>query len=232
VTTGTLVEGTTSVLGTTGTAGTPAVSGKLDLVDIDNGDRFDATMIAGTYGSLSIAADGNWTYTLDNENPAVDALNVGQSLTDIVTVFSEDGTASQEITVTIEGRNDAPRLTGGFVRVGENSFQITVTDPDSGALTYTVGGGASLALNNGSPTTISANSTSNIEQRTIVVSDGAGGQLIVGDRVTGTTQDDFIDVPEDGLNTIIFGHGGNDTMRGGAGDDYLFVSVRRASRLA
>ena len=52
-----------------------------------------------------------WTYTLDNSNAAVQALNVGQTLTDTFTVTTVDGT-SQLVTITINGANDAAVITG------------------------------------------------------------------------------------------------------------------------
>ena len=40
-----------------------------------------------------MTAAGVWTYTLDNSNAAVQALNVGDTLTDSFTVTTVDGTA-------------------------------------------------------------------------------------------------------------------------------------------
>ncbi|MCZ8489780.1 VCBS domain-containing protein [Vibrio lentus] len=45
------------------------------------------------------------TYNLDNNNPVVQGLGQGSTATDIVTVYSADGTAHQ-VTVTINGTND------------------------------------------------------------------------------------------------------------------------------
>ena len=55
-----------------------------------------------------MTADGVWTYTLDNANCAVQALNACDTLTDTFKVTTIDGTA-QVVTVTIHGTNDAPR---------------------------------------------------------------------------------------------------------------------------
>ena len=64
------------------------------------------------YGTYAVTAAGAWTYTLDNTNAAVQALNVGSApLTDTFTVFTEDGTA-QLVTITITGTNDAAIITG------------------------------------------------------------------------------------------------------------------------
>ena len=51
-------------------------------------------MHSGTYGSLTIDAAGNWTYTLDNANAAVQALPLNATMNDTVTVTSVDGTTS------------------------------------------------------------------------------------------------------------------------------------------
>ena len=57
-----------------------------------------------------MTAGGVWTYTLNNNNATVQALNVGGTLTDTFTVHTADGTA-QLVTVTINGANDAPVIT-------------------------------------------------------------------------------------------------------------------------
>ena len=54
------------------------------------------------FSTYTLTAAGVWTYTLDNSNAAVQALNVGQTLTDTFTAFTVDGTA-QLVTITING---------------------------------------------------------------------------------------------------------------------------------
>ncbi len=99
-----------------GTAGTPTATGNLDSTDVDNTpDAWTAvsspTAGVNGYGSYTLSAAGVWTYTLDNSNPAVEALNAGGKLTDSFTVTTIDGT-SQLVTVTINGANDAAVITG------------------------------------------------------------------------------------------------------------------------
>ena len=99
-----------------GTPGTPIATGDLNSIDVDNPDDTwtavsTATASANGYGSYTLSATGLWTYTLDNSNAAVQALNVGQSLTDTFTVSTIDGT-SQLVTITINGANDAAVITG------------------------------------------------------------------------------------------------------------------------
>ena len=50
------------------------------------------TGVAKTYGTFSIDAAGAWSYTLDDNNAAVQALNTGGTLHELVTVTTADGT--------------------------------------------------------------------------------------------------------------------------------------------
>ena len=97
-------------------AGTPTATGTLTDTDVDNAANTftavaTATASAAGFGSFTMTAGGVWNYTLDNNNAAVQTLNVGQSLTDTFTVTTIDGTA-QVITVTINGTNDAAIISG------------------------------------------------------------------------------------------------------------------------
>ncbi|WP_208759398.1 VCBS domain-containing protein [Salinivibrio costicola] len=62
----------------------------------------------GDYGQLVLNGDNTWTYTLDQA--AVQHLDNGQSITDVITVAISNG-VEQAITITITGTNDAPILT-------------------------------------------------------------------------------------------------------------------------
>jgi VCBS repeat-containing protein len=95
---------------TAANGGAPEASGDLFADDIDNpDDAFQAVTpgaaTANGYGTYGVTADGVWTFTLDNNNTAVNNLNSGEQLTDTFTVFSEDGT-SQLVTITINGASD------------------------------------------------------------------------------------------------------------------------------
>jgi len=65
-----------------------------------------ATLSTGRFGTYQFASNGQWTYTLNNDNPTVNALNSGQTLTDTFIVSASDGT-TQTVTVTINGNTDA-----------------------------------------------------------------------------------------------------------------------------
>ena len=97
-----------------GTPGTPTDTGDLNSIDVDDpNDAWEVVSFptASTYGTFTIDAAGVWTYTLDNTNTAVQALNVGQALTDTFTATTVDGT-EQLVIITISGRNDAAVISG------------------------------------------------------------------------------------------------------------------------
>ena len=63
---------------------------------------FQAETIVGAYGSLTIDAAGNWNYAADNTQAVIQQLNTGESISDVLTVTTADGT-THSITVTING---------------------------------------------------------------------------------------------------------------------------------
>jgi VCBS repeat-containing protein len=98
------------------THGIPIATGLLTDTDVDDPSSTFAAVACPKpsdhgYGSFTMTADGHWTYALDNRNCAVQALNVGQTLTDTFVVKTVDGTA-QTVTITIEGSNDAAVICG------------------------------------------------------------------------------------------------------------------------
>ena len=88
----------------------------LTNTDVDNTpNTFTAvsspTASAKGFGTFTMTANGVWAYTIDQANSAVQALNVGDKLTDTFTVTTVDGT-KQVVTVTINGANDAAVISG------------------------------------------------------------------------------------------------------------------------
>ncbi|MES2990956.1 MAG: Ig-like domain-containing protein, partial [Pseudomonadota bacterium] len=122
---------------------TLTTGGTLTVVDPDAGEAAfqPQTNIVGAHGTFSIDAAGVWTYTLDNADPAVQALGAGQTLpNEVFTVQSIDGTSSQ-VTVTITGTDDAPVISSGVGAVTENtaptvSGTLSATDVDNPALAF------------------------------------------------------------------------------------------------
>ncbi|NGZ05936.1 MAG: hypothetical protein G8237_06220 [Magnetococcales bacterium] len=109
-----------------GTAGTPA-SGNLVTNDTDDTTLtitairsgnvegsgtagVVGTPLAGAYGQLTVSASGTYTYVVDDNLAAVEALRSGQSLTDRFNYTVSDGAMSDQavVTITIQGANDAP----------------------------------------------------------------------------------------------------------------------------
>jgi VCBS repeat-containing protein len=92
-------------------AGTPTAAGTLSATDVDSSAAFVAqTSVAGTngYGRFSIGTNGAWSYTLNNDHPAVQALNTNNPpLADTLVVTTADGT-QHTLSVAIQGANDAP----------------------------------------------------------------------------------------------------------------------------
>jgi T1SS-143 domain-containing protein len=70
------------------------------------------TVIHGTYGDLTISADGSYSYTA---NAALDALQVGQNPADVFSLTvadSDGGTSTTTLTVNVVGANDAAVISG------------------------------------------------------------------------------------------------------------------------
>src|SRR5260221_398060 len=89
-------------------SGIPTANGTLTDTDVDNpANSFQAASGTGDsgYGSFSVDDTGHWSYSLDNNNGDVQALNDGGTLTDTFTVLTADGT-EQAVTITIHGTND------------------------------------------------------------------------------------------------------------------------------
>ncbi|MEC8485872.1 MAG: VCBS domain-containing protein, partial [Actinomycetota bacterium] len=118
-------------------------SGQLTITDDDAGEAFFvAETVEGDFGSLTVTADGAWTYTLDPDFSITGDIT---SVDDTITVQSVDGT-TQSITVTINSAgsvNVAPEavddvLGVSFVSADDGSWTFTAnqliandSDPDS-----------------------------------------------------------------------------------------------------
>ena len=123
--------------------GTPTATGNLDSTDVDNPNDAWSVVAPGTgtiggFGTYAVTADGQWTYTLDNTNAAVQALNGAATLTDTFNVATADGT-TQLVTITIQAQNDAATITGdaaGAVTasgIQADTGDLNAADPDNAA---------------------------------------------------------------------------------------------------
>ncbi|NDC36073.1 MAG: hypothetical protein EBZ51_12060, partial [Synechococcaceae bacterium WB9_2_112] len=71
----------------------------------------NAGSLGGSYGSLTLAADGSYTYNLNQSHTSVNALAAGETLDDVFTINVVDQfgfTGSQQLRIRINGSNDAP----------------------------------------------------------------------------------------------------------------------------
>lgn len=194
------------------------VGGMLTAQDADIGDTLTWSGSAtGAYGVFAISAAGVWSYTLNAAD--ADPLVEGEIAFDrfLATVTDSDGaTDTQEITVTIRGANDAPRITTvlggdeGFVTEGIDipsaTGQLSATDPDTGAVVTWRGGatgtyGTFEITENGQwtytlNTSAETLSIGDVETEIfdVFVSDGQGAEVrqFVTIEVTGTNQSPMV----------------------------------------
>lgn len=166
----------------------------------------NAGVIAGTYGTLTLNADGSYSYALDNTNPAVNALNAGDSLQEVFGYTVTDGELSDtaDLTITINGNTDPALFTAGADTIDFN---------DIVAGTYQEG--TQYAGLDG------------LDR--VILPDNLAEALEAG-YVPGTTfeagdGDDQID--GGGLDDVISGGAGRDRLFGGAGNDTILGGAGR-----
>jgi VCBS repeat-containing protein len=182
--------------------------------DVDADDTKTVTAIsggtlgvarAGSYGSIVLNADGTYTYTVDNSNATVQALRTSaQTLTDSFSYTMRDAagvTSSANITVTVQGANDAPVGVNDAAAVAEDSTVTRTagtgvlandTDVDSGdgkTVSAIAGGtvGSPLTGTYGTLTLAADGSYSYVANTTNAQSLGAG--QVVGDSFSYTVSD-------------------------------------------
>ena len=97
----------------------------------------------GQYGTLTLAANGNYSYQLDNAAAAVQALGADSSVAEVFAYQATDGvrSAQSQLRITITGTNDAPVGRNDGAAVAEDGQQqargmllANDTDADAGAL--------------------------------------------------------------------------------------------------
>ena len=232
--------------GNTATAGAPTAGGNVltNDTDVDNGEKATLTVSAvgfggssgtigsaltGAYGSLVLNADGTYTYTLDNGNPATQALKQGATVTEVFTYTTIDvngATSSSILTITVTGTNDRPVITSdALAATGELTEQGTA-DPTApatvtGTLTATdVDADAtqswSIAATNGTYGTISVDPSTGQWTYTLDNSRAATQALNDGDTRTETftarVTDEFGAYSEQVITVTV--HGSNDDLTG------------------
>uniref|UniRef100_UPI0018EED860 VCBS domain-containing protein n=1 Tax=Paracoccus binzhouensis TaxID=2796149 RepID=UPI0018EED860 len=212
-------------------------SGQITVTDVDDGeDVFDDSSTsfasgshggASALGSLVVQPDGSWVYEIDNDLPEVQSLAVGATMTETFEVTSADGTATSTITVTIEGSNDDPVISGDstgdvaddgvLIATGDldftdidigntHSFAVEgttgaygtlVVDPATGQWTYT--------LDNADPDVQAlADGETLTDEITVRVTDNDGGfdEQVVTITITGTNDAPVIDAGSEVTGTV------------------------------
>ncbi|MFM9843877.1 MAG: Ig-like domain-containing protein, partial [Dongiaceae bacterium] len=171
--------------------------------DVD-GDMLTVTTTgpqAGGYGTLTLNADGSYSYALDSSNPAIQALGVGESLTETFSYSISDGnggTSSATITITITGTNDGPVANADVATIAEEAIapvtgNVLTNDTDIdgdalavtttglqagsyGSLTLNGDGSYSYSLDNANPAVQALGAGETLtETFTYFISDGQGG---------------------------------------------------------
>ncbi|MEI8168453.1 MAG: Ig-like domain-containing protein, partial [Rhodoferax sp.] len=165
----------------TGTEGGSGTTGTVD----------GSTVLTGSHGTLVIAANGSYTYTLDNTDTAVNKLKTGQSLSDSFTYTNSDGslTDTAQLTITINGRTDgAPTITPVDGNAGATG-QATVTEAgltDVGNTTESTTGTVSIAALDGltsitvGGTTVTRAQLGSLGGTPVVIDTGEGTLTLTG----------------------------------------------------
>ncbi len=141
------ITGTTEIGMVVPVPGVPGVgeaTGQLTVGGSTDGDNTFVTQtgIAGRYGAFTIAANGAWSYALDDADPDTNALMTDAVEMEMFTVAaSAEPGVTETITITVNGVNDAPVAAAGpdrTVRVGDTVVLDgrSSTDPEGDALTY------------------------------------------------------------------------------------------------
>jgi VCBS repeat-containing protein len=119
--------------------------------------------VLGNYGSIAMAADGSYTYTVDNNHSAVKALGTSaDTLTDAFTYTMQDTGGlvhTATVTITIQGANDAPVAVDDSYSTAENSsiamdvrandYDLDLSDPFTLTSVSLVSGLGHVQIQNG-----------------------------------------------------------------------------------
>jgi VCBS repeat-containing protein len=238
---------------------TESSDGSISFADIETADTHTASFTpqAGGYvGTFSLdpvtEASGSgsvdWHYTVNNSD--IQFLSQGQQLTQTYTVFVTDdqgGSVAQDVTITLNGTNDAPTAVGenvitdagpsGLVDIAPWALAANDTDPDTADHLFVNGIGTSTggtafgfgdvffsddATLGGSFTYTSSdgNATSNFATATVINNATTTTALV------GTGGDDVIiatngteSLSGGGGNDVLIGNNGAHTLTGGTGND-------------
>ena len=234
---------------TASSAGVPTTGGVLLLSDVDDGEAVfqQPASLDGVYGSFSLdTGSGVWSYQLDNNRAATQALNSGTTVYDTLLVKSYDGTAQQTITVSIQGATDnsAPQFlsSGVLVSMFEHLLNaatsptgfasallgsVLASDADGNALTYSLlsdASGGAFQMSAGGA--VSVKDLSLLDYESAALIPGGGGargyalEVAVSDGIAApVTTTLYVEVKN--VTTGLTGGNQTDYLDGGSGGETL-----------
>ena len=204
------------------------LTGNLDAFDVDGDDLTFSLQGSGegTYGTLSVNANGSYSFAIGD---AAQGLEEGESVVETFTYEVTDGdeTATQSVSVTITGASE-----GNFIVGTEcHDYLVGTSGADNisglgGNDWIWAGGGDDIVDGGDGHDSIGGGSGNDI------IDGGDGHDGIWGgtgdDTLTGGAGNDYL-TGQDGNDTLyggdgndkLYGGDGNDTLNGGAGDDRI-----------
>ena len=193
--------------------------------DVDGNDnKFTPETVLGLYGTLLMGEEGHWSYSLNNDNATVNALQADETLIDTIIVTAEDGTP-QDITLTIRTESVVNLKTS----LGDDTL---IGNDNNNAIKGNRGN--DIVFGKGGDDTLRGDTNGNtISDGNDWLDGGAGNDLLIGnagkDRLFGGAGNDTLngDYDNDPMlsggdgNDLLNGGDGTDTLEGGAGNDTL-----------
>ncbi|MGL5031527.1 MAG: VCBS domain-containing protein [Aeromonas sp.] len=165
-------------------------------VGTSGGDAGEQGFMPGTQttplGELTIGADGNWTYKADNNNPTIQNLKPGETLTETITVTSSDGVTKTDVVITITGSDDIPVLTPDAKTVTEDTVNSANQLETSGKVTATGGDAGEQSFIAGTEKGLYGDLTINADGTWTYLADNS--QKVIQDLKAGETMQDIIKV--------------------------------------
>jgi VCBS repeat-containing protein len=179
-----------------------------------DGDPLSAALVSGpSHGTLTLNADGSFTYT--------PVANFGGS--DSFSYRASDGSQESNpagVTLTITASNDVPTVTvaAGGMCIGDDSgtINLTVADADTAATVLTLSAASSNSTLVPTRNVVFGGSGST-RSMTVSAADNRAGNATVTVTVSDGQDSGTVDV------TIWAGGGGNDVLTGGPGTDLIFA---------
>jgi len=241
-----------TVTGTSGTGGTGVLGNDSDkdgdsltVVDVNGASGDVGTSTAGTYGHLTLYADGHYSYAADNTS-AINAAPYGSHPVDTFTYTVSDGhggVTTQNVSFTIDRpavanadsitTNESSTVTASTESTGvlgndvdpdtDNNAGITVTEVNGSAANV----GNQITFTDGSFITVNANGTYTYDPNHAwdFLPAAASGAPSTGTETFsytiggGSTTTVTITINGQDSNDTLQGTAGNDTYNGGIGDD-------------